>query len=101
MKVMKQCCNECLMGKNKVVSDERRTELLQEITSVQGYFVCHKASIAGDQEVCCKGFYDKLGHTSQMIRISERLNMVEYIKEKELQKKAVAKRLAADLFKRM
>jgi len=84
MRVMKTCCNECLMYKNKVVSDERRVQLLKEITGEQGYFVCHKSSIADDGDVCCKGFYDKLGHTSQMIRISERLRMIEFIKEEEL-----------------
>jgi hypothetical protein len=76
--------NECLMGKNKVVSDARKEQLLEDIMYQQSYFVCHKASIAENDDVCCKGFYDKLGHTSQMIRISERLDMISFIKEKDL-----------------
>jgi hypothetical protein len=76
-KVMSKPCDQCLLSNNKVVSDKRRDELLEGITSEQGYFECHKASIAGTDH-CCRNFYDKLGHTSQSIRIAQRLNMVEF-----------------------
>ena len=78
LKVMKTACNECLFTENKIVSDTRRNKLLKDITKKQGYFTCHKATIEGVDH-CCKNFYDKLGHTSNLIRIAERLKMVEFV----------------------
>lgn len=40
------------------------------------HFICHKATIAGE-EVVCKGFFDT--QTSQMIRIAGRLNMIKEV----------------------
>jgi hypothetical protein len=77
LKVMQTPCNECLFTKNKIVSDARRSQLLRQISKDQTHFNCHKATIEG-AEYCCKNFYDKLGHTSNMIRIAERLKMIEF-----------------------
>ncbi|MDR6883050.1 hypothetical protein [Bacillus sp. 3255] len=76
--VSDKCCNQCLFSPNKIVSDKRRDNLLKEICKEQTYFVCHKATIAG-KETCCRGFYESLGHHSQMIRIAERLSAVEFV----------------------
>lgn len=76
-KVKKERCNECLYSKNKIVSNSRRSELLAGIKQKDSHFVCHKSSIDGSGDVCCKGFYDSA--TSNMIRISQRLNMVEFV----------------------
>jgi hypothetical protein len=77
LKVMKTPCNQCLFTNNKIVSDERRMQILQEITINQQFFTCHKATMTGTDH-CCKNFYDKLGYTSQTIRTAQRLNMVEF-----------------------
>lgn len=74
---MKKQCDQCLFTDNKIVSNERRKDLIKEITSKQSYFECHKASIAG-QNHCCRGYYDQLGHHSQQIRIAERLGCVAF-----------------------
>lgn len=31
------------------------------------------------EDILCKNFYDQFGHFSQMVRISERLNMVQFV----------------------
>jgi hypothetical protein len=77
LKVMKAPCSECLFTENKIVSDARRRQLLRKISKDQTHFICHKATIEG-AEYCCRNFYDRLGHTSNMIRIAERLNMIEF-----------------------
>ena len=69
---MKKCCNECLFTQNKVVSDERKDEILSKCSHDDNHFNCHKAS-----GVVCAGFYNEVG-TSQMIRIAERLKMLFY-----------------------
>ena len=75
-KVKKDRCNECLYSKDKIVSDSRRKELLSDIKKNDLHFVCHKASIKGES-ICCKGFYDSA--TSNLIRISQRLGMVDFV----------------------
>lgn len=75
-KVKKEKCNECLFSKDKIVSGQRRSELLSDIARNDSHFVCHKSSIEGG-EVCCKGFYDT--GSSNLIRISQRLRMIEFV----------------------
>ena len=79
-KVTKSCCNQCLFGPDKIVSDRRKTNLLKEITREQSYFVCHKSTIKGE-DTCCRGFYETMGHHSQIIRIAERIGAIEFVEE--------------------
>ena len=81
LQVTKKCCGECLFGKNKIVSDERKKILLREIEREDTHFICHKATIK-NKEVVCRGFYEN--KTSNMIRISQRLGMVEFVDENSI-----------------
>ena len=72
LKVKKKCCGQCLFSKNKIVSDKRKDQLLNEIEMEDGHFICHKSN-----DHVCRGFYEK--KTSNMIRISQRLGMVEFV----------------------
>ena len=85
LKVYKECCQNCLLSKDRIVSPKRAKDLLNEIAQKQSYFVCHKASINGE-EIVCKTFFDKLGHQSQMIRIAERLNVVKFVEQNNTEK---------------
>jgi len=78
--VYKECCEECLLGDSPIVSNSRRKEILRGIVEDQSHFICHKASIAGE-DVCCKTFYDRMGQHSQMVRISERLGMIKFVEQ--------------------
>lgn len=80
LKVYKECCNQCLLSKNRIVPAARVKEIVSGCAKRQSYFICHKASVE-DKEVVCRTFFDKLGHVSQMIRIAERMNMVEFIEQ--------------------
>ena len=75
-KVKKERCPECIYDKNKIVSNSRRTELLADIRQNDSYFICHKATIK-NEDICCKGFYET--NTSNLIRVSQRLGMVEFV----------------------
>lgn len=66
------------MSKDKIVDNARRRQILEKVIKEQSFFICHKSSIEGG-EVCCRGFYDKLGHYSQLVRIAERLNVVKFV----------------------
>jgi hypothetical protein len=75
-KVKKECCDQCLFSKDAIVSNERRKDILKDCRSNDSHFVCHKATIEG-KDTCCKGFYES--QTSNMIRISQRLSMIEFV----------------------
>ena len=85
LKVYQECCNNCLLSKDRIVSPKIAKDLLKEIEEKQSYFVCHKASMKGE-EIVCKNFFDNLGHQSQMIRIAERLNAVQFVEQKNNEK---------------
>jgi len=75
-KVKKECCGQCLFSKNKIVSSERKRSILNGCKQNDNHFTCHKATI-NNEDICCKGFYDS--QSSNMIRVSQRLNMVEFV----------------------
>lgn len=80
LKVADKQCKQCLFGKDKIVSEERMHEVLAQCKAKDDHFLCHLGTINGEK-VVCRGFYQK--HTSQLIRIAERLNMVEIVKIKD------------------
>lgn len=77
-KVYKESCKNCLLSPDRIVSPRRAKEIIQDCAKKQVHFICHKASIAGE-DVCCKTFYDKFGELSQLVRIAKRLNAVEEV----------------------
>ena len=80
MKVYKESCKNCLLSKDRIVSGARAKQIIKDCTKDQSYFICHKASI-DNKDICCKSFFDKLGHTSQLVRIATRLNAVVFIEQ--------------------
>ena len=54
--MMQKRCDQCLMTPNKIVSDARREEILRECKRKNCLFNCHKATIAGSQDVACRGY---------------------------------------------
>ena len=75
-KVKKKCCGQCLFSKNKIVSETRKSNILSDCARNDNHFTCHKATIE-NEDICCRGFYET--QSSNMIRISQRLNMVEFV----------------------
>lgn len=77
-KVYKQSCQNCLLSPDRIVSPSRAKEIIKDCREEQVHFVCHKSSMDGGK-ICCKTFYDKLGHVSQLARIAQRLGAVEFV----------------------
>lgn len=77
-KVANKCCDQCLMSDNKIVSDKRKEELLDSIMHEESHFVCHKATINGE-DVCCRGWFEEHGRDVNKIRIFERIGCIEYV----------------------
>jgi len=76
-KVKKECCNQCLFSKDKIVSAKRKHQILSDCRQNDTHFICHKATIDGD-DICCNGFYKS--QTTNMIRISQRMGWIELVK---------------------
>jgi len=94
-KVFDKCCKNCLLTEDSIVSPERRKSLLDDIAKKQSFFVCHKATMKGDS-VCCRKFYDTLGHVSQTIRLAERLRVVEIVEQVDFEKLPTHKEMESD-----
>jgi hypothetical protein len=85
MKVYKECCKNCLFSADAIVSPERRKEILKECKQKQTHFICHIATIEG-KDICCRAFYDKLGHDSNLVRLARRLNIVQFVDQPKTDK---------------
>lgn len=84
-KVYKEPCKNCLLSSDRIVSGERMKDIILECKKNQQHFICHKASMNGD-DICCKTFYDELGNYSQLIRIAKRINAVEFVEQTDTEK---------------
>lgn len=86
VKVYSECCKNCLLSEDSIVSPERRKDLIDECKKKQKYFICHKASMKGEEEIICHKFYKELGQHSQAIRLAERLKMVGFVPQEDTER---------------
>jgi hypothetical protein len=93
MKVFKEPCKNCLLSKDRIVSPARMKAIINGCKKEQSYFICHKAATCDDDEdankygeTCCATYYKQLGHFSQLIRIMERLNGIEFQEQPDCEK---------------
>jgi len=78
--VCAQRCDQCLFSSAKIVSDERREDLLATIGANDRTFTCHKHSIAG-RDVQCRGDYDRDPLRTPAMRVGRALGLVRFIDE--------------------
>lgn len=71
-KVKEEKCDQCLFSPDKIVSNERRREILSDCKKNDTHFNCHK-----EDDVCCRGFYEATD--TNLIRISQRMGWVEEV----------------------
>jgi hypothetical protein len=77
-KIQRERCNQCLFSKNKIVSDKRRKQLIQDCAKTDNHFICHKGTLRG-VEVCCAGFHEAFPTVGQLHRIAVGLKCVELV----------------------
>lgn len=75
--VCEKQCDQCLFTPNRVVSKARMAQILRNCRAKDIHFVCHKGSMSGNDELCCRGFFDT--QTSNLMRIAQRLNAVRFV----------------------
>lgn len=77
-KIQKKMCNQCLFSPNKIVSDERKAEIIEECLKRDSFFVCHKASLI-DEVACCAGFWHEYRRDVLDLRIVQALNGGKFV----------------------
>jgi hypothetical protein len=92
LKVFKDCCKNCLLSENRIVSPKRAKEIIRDCDRNSTHFVCHKASMNGEEVVCSK-FFNTIGYRSQMVRIAQRLNCLEFVEQSDTEKLPTYKEL--------
>jgi hypothetical protein len=92
LKVYKECCKNCLFSDDRIVSQKRAKEIIKDCLEKQTHFICHKATIKGEEIVCSK-FYNTFGFHSQMVRIAQRLNCIEFVEQSDSEKLPTYKEL--------
>ena len=78
MKVYAEPCQNCLLSPDRIVSSKRAKQIIKDCAQNQTHFICHKASMNG-QDICCKTFFDTLGHLSKNIQFAKWLDVVKFI----------------------
>lgn len=84
-KVYKTQCKNCLLSKDRIVPSDRANQIIKDCVKEQTHFICHKASM-NDEDVCCRKFYDEIGHKINKIRIFERIRAVEFVDQTDAEK---------------
>jgi hypothetical protein len=49
LKVYKECCKNCLLSKDRIVSAKRAKEITKDCIKNQNHFICHKATQEGKE----------------------------------------------------
>lgn len=70
----KQCQN-CLFGKNPLVSESRKEEIIAGCLKSDKHFTCHKYT-----NVCCNGFWRRFSKSVLTTRIALSFDRVEFIR---------------------
>jgi hypothetical protein len=81
--VMARRCDQCLFGKDRIVSGRRAAEIIAQTARDNVPFLCHKATIAR-REITCRGSYERDGG-GNIGRIMQRLGAVRFIDPETMQ----------------
>lgn len=75
--VCEKMCPECLFTPAKIVDEKRKQDIIQSCEEDGSYFVCHKGSLTGNDQLCCKGFYDQVETMTTILAKS--LDVVKFV----------------------
>lgn len=81
MLVASKQCKNCLLTDNKLVSDERRDQILSDIERIGGKFICHCSSHGEGavKDVCCRGFYEMKKRQHPKLQMMEDKGHVQFV----------------------
>lgn len=77
-KIYSQCCQNCLLSKDRIVPAKRAKEIIKDCLEQDTHFICHKASMNGE-DIVCKSFYDNFD--SKLIRLAKWLGVIKFVEQ--------------------
>lgn len=86
LKIFKECCNNCLLSEDRIVSPKVAKEIIKGCSENQTHFICHKATMNGNEEIVCCKFFNTIGYKHQMVRIAQRLDSLEFVEQSDKEK---------------
>lgn len=75
--VMAEQCDACLFTKDRVVDGPRAAQIIRDCKARGSHFICHKATLDGGKNVCCKAFYET--QDTMVIRMAKALDRVVFV----------------------
>ena len=85
-------CKECLFSSSRLTDKKQAAAIIKSCAEGNTYFSCHRFAFndgtEGDERtgmpytpiaVCCRAFYDSMGHVSQQIRMADRMGIVKFV----------------------
>jgi hypothetical protein len=82
MFVQKEKCDQCLFTKNRIVTAKRMKAIIKDCQVKDTFFICHKGTQIGSDDLCCRGFWDHYKNQFNLGRIAQRLKVVRFIEVK-------------------
>lgn len=74
--VMKHPCQNCLYTEDRIVSPERAEGIIRQCNEKSGHFICHVASIRG-QDICCHNFYKNM--ENKKVRLAKAWGLTRFV----------------------
>ena len=59
--IMARRCGQCLTTSQRIVPGARAAQIVRDCRAGDHKFVCHKAQMAGLENVACRGVHDAVG----------------------------------------
>lgn len=76
--VLAEKCAACAFSPGRIVPGARVAEIVRETKDVEGaHFICHETTIAGTGDAICAGWYEHFGDSDPLIRLADRLGLIE------------------------
>lgn len=69
-KVCSQMCDQCLFTQNRVVSEARANQIIEDCLKNDRWFECHKFTILG-QKAVCRGFWNHHRRDVYPLRVAQ------------------------------
>lgn len=91
-RLCREMCGSCILrpaGEALRLRPGRLKQFLDDVLAQQSFVVCHSSIYLGapsDKPAICRGFYDRFGERSQMIRVWHRLGGKQVFRLVDVQK---------------
>jgi hypothetical protein len=76
-KIFNKPCKNCLFSKDRIVSEERANEIINDCVTNQKFFICHKASMKGENTACNRFFHEHMNDDISKFMI--KVGLLEFV----------------------